>query len=271
MGATIETVNDWNIRLSEAGHCGMNTCLMPECPQPSLFTECIRVQYSANYITNSGSLEGKDWTSLKWSCVDADDTELSGTFTFDRNYNFSDGTGTGCTTDADTSLQNFFSSSNCANDFNWDEGVTELDPAAYAQECRDHANGFISFPSSCLNPCNGIVGSYFSGEPAGVPYTLIFAKQRYRWKIPDNHTGSYFKITWEIFTLKQGDSEAALFDTKTYSWSGAAGEGIDRYSDWYEIPIPHEDLSKSASRYITNVRYECYKSKYGYKPQILIM
>jgi hypothetical protein len=106
----------------------------------------------------------------------------------------------------------------------------------------------------------------------GFYYTADFALTRLRLKIPDGHLGTYFKITWDILNEPTGfdaspptATRSYFSEDQTYEWTGSAGGGVDRYSDWYEIPTP----DFNGQRRVVNVRYECYRlTNYGNKPQV---
>lgn len=119
-------------------------------------------------------------------------------------------------------------------------------------------------------------------------------KVRYRWVVPESHSGSYFLITWDVVFFPEGhdatinDPDATppdplpegvteeewwadhqvpdpdapnpsvIEDDKTWEWTGGT-----RTSSWYEIAAP----SSQGETRIVNVRFICYRSPYGQKPQ----
>jgi hypothetical protein len=103
------------------------------------------------------------------------------------------------------------------------------------------------------------------GPGDGVSLSLVAA--RFRWAIPNTHSGSFFKITWDVaFFPATGDPSAVSTDN-TWEWTGPGDpeEEASWKSDWYEIPIPTEP----GENRVVNVRYECYRStKFGMKPQV---
>jgi len=126
--------------------------------------------------------------------------------------------------------------------------------------------------------------------PPTASATTTLTKSRYRWKIPASHTGTYFKITWDIVFYPEGwdatiddpdyvppdplpdppppipqvpDPDATppsfVSEDLTYEWTGG-----DRTSGWYEIDAPPEEgVSK-----VVNIRFICYRGPYGSKPQV---
>lgn len=93
-------------------------------------------------------------------------------------------------------------------------------------------------------------------------------KCRFRWNIPEEWEGSYFKITWDVvFFPAAGGTPTAVSADATWVWSGPGDpEDPDSWkSGWYPINVP---TSPGESR-IVNIRFECYRStKLGLKPQV---
>lgn len=100
-------------------------------------------------------------------------------------------------------------------------------------------------------------------------------KVRFRWIVPESHTGSYFKITWQILTEPDGwddeesesPPERSLSEDQTWVWDGPGDpEDEDSWkSGWYDIEPP----SVPGTRRVVNIRFECYRStKFGVKPQV---
>lgn len=126
---------------------------------------------------------------------------------------------------------------------------------------------------------------------------------RYCWVIPDTFAGSYFKITWDVLEEPDGwnatindpgetlpDPLPEGYDTaeawwaehqvpdpaapdrsfvsedNTWEWTGPGDpEDEDSWkSGWYSIDPP----SVPGTRRVVNIRFECYRSDYGSKPEI---
>lgn len=261
----IETLEDWNARLAQCGCCPMPSCLTPtkEC-------ETNWVRYSPSYAEGY-QLVGK-WKTADWYCYDVDDNYITGTSNF-RGFNrvenpcgvigpagldpaYADGTNAGC-----------------SYDFTWiaDSGMNEWSVPVFIADISADAETYLTFPppdtepASCAYASTSCASSLYAGELEGG-----VTKVRYRWKIPDEHLGTYFKITWDILNEPTGWNTTTLLRTyyledQTYEWTGAAGGGTDRYSSWITIPVP----DFVGQRRIVNIRYECYRTTdYGNKPQV---
>ncbi len=104
-----------------------------------------------------------------------------------------------------------------------------------------------------------------SSLPATVSASASVAMLRYRWTVPAEHEGTYFKIEWdEIFFPADYDpddpeSPQPTLEPKSWEWTGG-----DRESPW-SLPIspPEGELGRME---LANVRWICYRSPYGTKP-----
>lgn len=115
---------------------------------------------------------------------------------------------------------------------------------------------------------------FCDGAPTEQVASASVRKVRFRWVIPESWAGSYFKISWNILTEPDGwdDEEAetpperTLSEDQTWVWSGPGDpENDDSWkSGWYEIEPP----DVPGTQRVVNIRYECYRSPYGNKPQV---
>lgn len=91
---------------------------------------------------------------------------------------------------------------------------------------------------------------------------------RYRWQIPASHTGNYFKITWDVVTEPTDGVPTLESDVGTWEWAGPGNaedpDDASWFSGWYDLDPPAEPGTKR----VVNVRFECYRSPYGNKPQL---
>jgi hypothetical protein len=135
--------------------------------------------------------------------------------------------------------------------------------------------------------------SQYVCDPCSTSFSGVrIAKSRFRWVVPPEHGGSYFRIDWdEVFYPQsfldwQSNSEPLpppvipTLTAKSWEWNGEAlGEccgdppdssedrmnNPDRRSPWGVIEAP---ISQGRVE-IANVRYICYRSPYGQKPNLL--
>jgi len=138
-----------------------------------------------------------------------------------------------------------------------------------------YANGVPDFPNeirgemqagfdALVFPDDATTGfaaiSAYSWRDDFVP-DVTLQKARYRWDIT-THTGSWFKITWDVAFYPRGGGAAQPFLLdQTWEWTGAAGGppsgSEDSWkSDWYDLEPP-EDLGEHK---IVNIRYSGYRS-----------
>ena len=113
-------------------------------------------------------------------------------------------------------------------------------------------------------------------EPVGYPaYHLGAGFMRFRWVVPDDFEGKYFKITWDVVEEPDGwDSgepnapvRSFFAQDQTWEWTGPGDpDDPDSWkSGWYHIDPP----ASAGARRVVNIRYECYRSaKFGTKPQV---
>lgn len=112
--------------------------------------------------------------------------------------------------------------------------------------------------------------------PAGNPIVdeVALRPARFRFRIPTDHTGSFFKITYDVADFpsntpyNNGDPDEFVSQDNVVEWTGP-GDQEDPFGEtwltpWVELdspPIPGE-------RRVVNIRFICYNSRYGTKPQI---
>jgi hypothetical protein len=117
------------------------------------------------------------------------------------------------------------------------------------------------------------------------PSGFAFTKGRYRWRVPSDHTGSWFKITWDVAFFPKGWDDTiegpdgdqipkpdrpkvTLERDFTVEWSGPGEGEQDNESwiagDWYALDPP----TSWGEKRIVNTRYESCRNPYGRKPQI---
>jgi hypothetical protein len=91
---------------------------------------------------------------------------------------------------------------------------------------------------------------------------------RFRWRIGDDHAGTYFKITYDIAEFPLVGAPGFVSQDNVTEWTGP-GSGAQSdpswLTPWVEIPPP----TAPGERRVVNVRYSfVHGSIYGVKPQV---
>ena len=270
--SAIETLDDWNGRLEDCGCCVMPACPTPELECRSLFGAGFLDGYGGTYGFNEGdaylktrqSFQGGGW--ILYTLSSAISAELGDEAILPvvpRTQTITDSKG-GYTGTLTTTYEGPVS-------------VATARSTAYAAMlgALDFTDSGFSIGSYCqayrVNqvPWHG-AGGYLSFA------CLLVQFVRYRWKIPTDFTGTYFKITWDEVFFPQGydpdDSNSPqpspLNRDLTATWEGP-GDLEDpqswEASDWRTLNPPDQP---GESR-VVNVRFQCYRSPdFGNKPQI---
>jgi hypothetical protein len=115
------------------------------------------------------------------------------------------------------------------------------------------------------------INNYLTGTcpPVGVVDRIDLVKTRVRFRIPTTHTGSYFKITYDIAEFPEDGDPSFISQDNVIEWTGpGTGEQSDPSwlaGDWVEIDPPEVP----GQRRIVNIRYTCYAgTKFGVRPQV---
>ena len=111
----------------------------------------------------------------------------------------------------------------------------------------------------------------------GWHYVEEYCQSRFRFRIPSTwgnpyapepFPGSYFKITFDLLNEPDEGDASLVSEGITIVWTGPGDhdspDGDSWLSDWQEIPMPTEP----GETRVVNIRYECYRSKFGTKPQV---
>lgn len=95
--------------------------------------------------------------------------------------------------------------------------------------------------------------------------TVSLKKCRFKWKLPSDFTGAYFKITWDVVEFPVGGSPVVISHDLTWEWIGP-GDPMDPStfeSGWYEIPLP----SAEGQVRVVNARFISLRSdRFGVAP-----
>lgn len=87
---------------------------------------------------------------------------------------------------------------------------------------------------------------------------------RFRWDLT-SHTGSWFKITWDIAFYPDGGGTAVPFlQDQTYEWTGAVGGPPPGSEDLWKSPwFVVEGPPEKGEYKIVNIRFSGYRTPYG--------
>lgn len=130
---------------------------------------------------------------------------------------------------------------------------------------------FSSSPEACWVS----VGAYGIGSKttvvvpisAGPNGSLGLEYFRFRWKIPFTHSGTYYKITWDVAEFPIEGDPFYVSEDNVFEWTGP-GTGSQSNPSWYSPWQYIEPPSAAGQRRFVNIRYTCYHgTKYGVKPQ----
>jgi hypothetical protein len=109
----------------------------------------------------------------------------------------------------------------------------------------------------------------YGSFPIPASATATARKVRFRFRIPDTHTGSYFKITYDIAEFPDDGEPSLVSEDNVVEWTGP-GTGASSDPSWLTDWVVIDPPEVSGERRVVNVRYTCYSgAKYGVKPQIM--
>lgn len=260
-GPTIETLDEWN---SALGCC----CGMPACPEPILemmgVSGSLTVSFYSGHFTDLAGTRYKVETTTHGGCsYVVTDTLASyysgflpdGTFSLDN-----------LTTAVTGSLSGWDSTTVTTKTApitwaDWITGAKSLITANFAaMDESDWGSAPLSY-SQLSHP------SAYSAPDTSFAVAMLF--NRYRWRIPSSHLGSYFKLTWDVVFIPDAGAPAAVLTDETWEWTGPGTGAYDDpswRSSWYALDPP----STPGKRKVVNVRFECYRGPYGSKPQTIV-
>lgn len=100
--------------------------------------------------------------------------------------------------------------------------------------------------------------------------SVAMTEVRFRWGVPEAHTGTWYKVAWDIIEEPEGweesETEIRSYVSRNNVWEWTRPEGTlspeDLLSDWYSILPP----STPGSRRVINGRVWHFRSPYGSLP-----
>lgn len=299
----IETLDDWNERL---GFCGC--CQMTACPDPSLVHNVKPQTYSA--LCGFPLFNETDWTipcadyrSRSTSYVNHITSSTGGDYTLTQtasrptpgSCDITGVTSGSFVTVRGTLVSETYAAGVWIKNYDYYIGGSFIrsytDTRTYSPMIGeaalfDELNGDAQAQIDATDDTDWIVGgsgslrshtSLFSAflNPAcylGNPQTEVIrlTPYRFRFKIPSSHTGTFFKITYDIaeFPTDPLVDDSFVSEDNVVEWTGPGdpedSEDATWLTDWIEIDPP----DVPGERRVVNIRFTCYQgTKYGVKPQ----
>jgi len=150
-----------------------------------------------------------------------------------------------------------------------DETISDIESAITLKLSTIPWGGFSYSSGSSQSRTFSNVSSLYPEEK--IILSISKKSYRFRFKIPSSHTGTFFKITYDIAEFPTDLLVPAFYvsEDNVIEWTGRGDpedpEDASWLTDWVEMEPPDE----SGERRVVNIRYTCYReTKYGVKPQI---
>lgn len=250
----IETPEDYNERLGQCGCCGI-----PVCPTPIKINESISsFGYGVNNKGPTGGNEGPYYLTYTTTYVDGG----SRSSTYDRKFDYVlGGMGYNAANNVANDTPPYTGGSNPTTySGEFTVATARAEYLAEMESIRDWDN-----PAHVYNYGHSKLQKW---DPPGAFMQLGESVwYRFRFRIPDNHPGSYFKITydiaeWPYSTPPAGGSPVVgdpsfVSQDNVVEWTGPGDpedpEGESWLTPWVEVDPPGD----SGRRRVVNVRYEC--------------
>lgn len=104
------------------------------------------------------------------------------------------------------------------------------------------------------------------------PRRLIRRLSNFRFRIPISHTGSYFKVTYDIaeFPHDNGIAPSYVSEDNVVEWIGPGNQEDAEGESWFTPFAAIDPPVEPGERRVVNIRYTCYHGeKFGVKPQVM--
>ena len=123
---------------------------------------------------------------------------------------------------------------------------------SYITKAQRRTYAITEMEAESWGACAGGVESSLSfgvSSATKSPFAVVRQK-RIRWRIFEGHTGSYYKVTWDVINEPDwwdedpveppGTIRSWLLEDQTWVWSGPGTPGVDATwrSPWFEIDVP---------------------------------
>jgi hypothetical protein len=142
--------------------------------------------------------------------------------------------------------------------------LTYIEWLATVRAAVDAEFNFDEAPAECLGTdCTAALTEIYETTP-GYDQEIILTKVRYRYQVPVEHLGTYFKITWDEWSFPSVGPPAVITADITEEWTGpGSGAQSDPSWDlgtWHTLQIPDEPGTSSTA----NFRFLCkHPGRYG--------
>jgi hypothetical protein len=92
---------------------------------------------------------------------------------------------------------------------------------------------------------------------------------RFRFRIPSTHTGSYFKITYDIAEFPEDGDPSFVSEDNVVEWTGP-GTGASTHPSWLTPWVEIDPPEVPGERRVVNIRYTCrHGVKFPALPQVM--
>jgi hypothetical protein len=296
----IETLDDWNDKLEQCG-----CCEMPECPAPIRVCEVKyaettyedtwdgitydatgnvyagdALEYQAFHPAFTGGVPGEEVPIIYRKYTNTYEEELIPDWTEDIPEDFIECTATVLT----GTTYNTFGGPDLyiiRNIYTLSEPITKAEFTELALQRMEDTEWASSTNTGNL-VCSSrklMDWSEYWGEWESCPgfiwdeiyhgASARYKKLRFRFRIPDTHTGSKFFITYDIAEFPDDGAPSLVSEDNVIEWTGP-GTGASSDPSWLTDWVVIDPPDVSGERRVVNVRYTCYSgAKYGAKPQLV--
>lgn len=259
----IETLEDWNARLTACG-----CCPMPECPVPILQFQSITAKYSGGAkVLVSGVNYLEETREYFWY-----EDGGSGPFHNGENYSWSvRGWSLNPGPCGEQDIETITKTGPPA-----DALITASYPVSHSNAFSNSdyytiiVADFAQFTFAALGCAAGSLQSALYSlvlDPPAVPKS-DFRRIRFRFQIPITHLGTYFKITYDVAEFPTVGDPSFFSEDNVVEWTGP-GTGLESDPSWLTPWAEIEPPTTPGERRVVNVRFICYHgAKFGVKPQV---
>lgn len=258
----IDTMTQWAAALA-SGCC----CELAECPLPLKECESIFAEAGIHgYLPSAGWTPGDPYYQRRINTYSGADPFVI-TFEYDLRYVLEVGGDRVSGDPVQTTTDNGGTSFDLPIDTSFELPITVAEVAASAAADVAAQLDFDSPSQTKGSLCE----SLFFSDPLLVPGGAWNAYRsrtiRYRWRVPDAHLGTYFKITWDILDEPTvGAPSVAAGGEWIWTGPGDPGDAATWLSGWYDLLPP----SVAGTRRVVNAKaWHLSTSPFGIRPTLI--